>query len=150
MRILAKVLLLFIFMNANHLQAKIAAPQEVEPLIYNDMKFTASHSQRGYVKVWNNNTNEKLWDIQVYKENIDPLLESDVQWVFITKLEIKNNKLLVTDDNGEKYLVDIKKRTLESTTTIAPTTFTVWYIFVGIFVIVLSLFVYFIIKNYIT
>ena len=103
-----------IFLFINDVEAKRMAPSEVDPLIYAGLKFTAPHEHMGYIEVWDNNTGKKLWEKQVYKVNIDPSLEADVQWIFITKLEMENGKLAVTNEGGDKYLVDIKQKEVES------------------------------------
>lgn len=154
MKRLAKNVSVFIFifftlMANNNVQAKIAAPKDVEPLVYEDIKFTAPHEHYGFIEAWNNNTGEKLWELQVYKKNINPILEEDVQWVFITKLEMENNRLIVINSKSEKYLVDIEQKKVESSATTASYW---WYIFIGIIILAVStLFIYFIIKkkNYI-
>ena len=44
---------------------------------------------------------------------IDPDLEEDVQWVFITKLELSGDKLLVTNSKGNQYRVDLETGKVE-------------------------------------
>ncbi|MFO1490704.1 MAG: hypothetical protein U1F77_03385 [Kiritimatiellia bacterium] len=44
-----------------------------------------------------------LWEKQVYAVKLDPNLEADVQHVFITKLEVADGALLVTNERGEVY-----------------------------------------------
>ena len=35
-------------------------------------------------------------------------MEADIQWVFITNLSIKDEKLIVVNENGDKYEIDIE------------------------------------------
>ena len=42
-----------------------------------------------------------LWEKEVYTIEKDPALESDVQDVFITSLNIENKKLIVVNEKGE-------------------------------------------------
>jgi hypothetical protein len=44
---------------------------------------------------------------------IDPGLEEDVQWVFITALELDGGKLRVTNGKGEQYTLDLKTKKVE-------------------------------------
>ncbi|OGC07004.1 hypothetical protein A2526_06575 [candidate division WOR-1 bacterium RIFOXYD2_FULL_36_8] len=64
--VLILIFIFFTLMTKNNVQAKIAAPKEVEPLIYNGIKFTAPHNHHGFIEAWNNDTGEKLWDLKIY------------------------------------------------------------------------------------
>jgi hypothetical protein len=88
--------------------AKRAAPKPVEPIIHNGIKYVAS-SKMGYVESWDLRTNQRLWEKKVYDVTINPFLEEDVQWVFITSLSIQNGKLIVVNEAGGKYTIDLKK-----------------------------------------
>jgi len=89
-------------------EAKRLPPQEVEPVIYNGIKYTATHEKMGYVEAWDIKTGKKLWEKKVYDVKIDPYMEADVQWVFITNLSIKDGKLIVVNENGNRYEIDIE------------------------------------------
>jgi hypothetical protein len=52
-------------------------------------------------------------DVVIYTVKIDPSLEQDVQWVFITGLAVQDNTLLVTNENNEQYILDLKTRKVE-------------------------------------
>ena len=66
----------------------------------------------GILRAVNTNTHATLWTIKVYSITYDPALESDVQDIFITSLRKAwfGNKLLITDDHGQKYSVDLATR----------------------------------------
>jgi len=104
------VMFLFIFLGlqCNLVEAKRLPPQEVEPVIYNGVKYTATHEKMGYVEAWDIKTGKKLWEKKVYDVKIDPHMEADVQWVFITNLSIKDGKLIVVNEKGDRYEIDIE------------------------------------------
>jgi len=108
-KILAVVFLfIFLGLQCNMVEAKRLPPQEVEPVIYNGVKYTATHEKMGYVEAWDIKTGEKLWEKKDYDVKIDPHMEADVQWVFITNLSIKDGKLIVVNENGDRYEIDIE------------------------------------------
>ena len=108
-KILAVVFLfIFLGLQCNMVEAKRLPPQEVEPVIYNGVKYTATHEKMGYVEAWDIKTGKKLWEKKVYDVKIDPHMEADVQWVFITNLSIKDGKLIVVNENGDRYEIDIE------------------------------------------
>lgn len=89
-------------------QARQAA--KVEPVIYEGVRFTAPNDdgRRGYVQAWDTKTNKMLWEVTVYRNRINPLMEEDVQWVFIKKLSVVDGKLIVVDERDRAYSVDTK------------------------------------------
>jgi len=80
----------------------------VEPVIHEGIKYTAPNrdGRRGYVQALEVKTDRKLWEKTVFTNRIRPDLEEDVQWVFIQKLEIVGDKLVVTDERGRRYTTD--------------------------------------------
>ena len=104
------VVFIFVFLgcSVNMVEAKRSSPQEVEPVVYNGVKYAATHEKMGYVQAWDIKTGKKLWEKKVYDVKIDPHMEADIQWVFITNLSIKDGKLIVVNENGDKYEIDIE------------------------------------------
>jgi hypothetical protein len=49
-----------------------------------------------------------LWRTRVFSTWINPGVEEDVQWVFITRLEVADGNLLVTDERGGRHSVDLQ------------------------------------------
>jgi hypothetical protein len=48
-----------------------------------------------------------LWKVRIFHNNIWSWLEEDIQWVFITNLQVAGNSLLVTDEGSRRYWVDL-------------------------------------------
>jgi len=55
-------------------------------------------------------TGKELWRLTIFETKIEPFLEEDVQWVFITRLELKGNSLLVQDERSGCYQIDLATR----------------------------------------
>lgn len=119
------ILSLFIIMGCslNTVEAKRGPPKEVEPVIYNGIKYTAPHEKMGYVEAFNNTTGEKLREIKVYDVKIDPNMETDVQLIFIANLSIVNGKLIVINEAGVKDEIDIEG---DATPTLSSTPTPTW------------------------
>ena len=101
--------------------AKRAAPKEVEPVIDHGVKYLAPHVAPGYIKAngnptcpvgcieaWSVKSGKLLWRVQVYEIKYDEKLEKDVQDDFIDALQIKDGNLLVENEQGNKFVVNIK------------------------------------------
>jgi hypothetical protein len=94
--------------------AKRIAPASVEPVVYEGIRYVAPNDdgRRGYIEAWDVKTNKKLWELTVYTNRIDPKLEADVQWVFINKLTIRDEMLMVTSERGATYQVDLRTKAI--------------------------------------
>src|SRR4051794_33333690 len=92
--------------------AKRVAPKPVSPVIHNGVKYVAGN-ENGFearIEAWNQKTGEKLWDVVIYTIKPKPDLEEDVQWVFITRMEIRDNALLVINEKNRQFTIDLKSR----------------------------------------
>ena len=94
--------------------AKRAAPAKVEPVIHQDVRYTAPNDdgRRAYIEARDVRTNKKLWDLTIFTNRIEPTLEEDVQWVFIKALHVRDGALLVTSERDKIYRVDLKTKTV--------------------------------------
>jgi len=113
MKITSKLLLSFIlvfsfFMTTQSVSAKIVGTQEPTNVNYSGLDFSAPQNHMGYVEAWDKDNN-KVWEKELYKVEIDPNLETDVQWVFINKLEILDGMLIATNDKNENFTIDLNK-----------------------------------------
>jgi hypothetical protein len=108
------VMLCSFFGAAGMASAKRSAPPPVAPLLYQGVKFTAPpDTQAGKIEARDLATGKKVWEKTVYLQHINPTLEEDVQWVFITSLQVKAGKLLVVTETGKKYTLDIPTEILK-------------------------------------
>jgi hypothetical protein len=94
--------------------AKRAAPVKVEPVIYQGVRYVATNDdgRRAYIEAWDVQSNKKLWELTVFTNRIDPKLEEDVQWVFVNKMSVRDNTLVVTSERGETYQIDLKTKAI--------------------------------------
>jgi hypothetical protein len=108
------IIFLLVLFLAQLASAKRIAPVKVDPIVYEGVRYVAPNDdgRRGYIEAWNVGTNEKLWELTVFTNRIDPNLEEDVQWVFIKALNIKDGRLMVTSERGKTYLVDVNAKTV--------------------------------------
>ncbi|MFA5794784.1 MAG: WG repeat-containing protein [Candidatus Brocadiia bacterium] len=87
-------------------QAKRVGPKDVAPIIHNGVKYTAPHGKMGYVEAWDVSSGKKLWETKVYDVEMKPMLEKDVQMVYITSLSIEDGRLVVINENNAKYYLN--------------------------------------------
>ncbi len=90
--------------------AKRSAPREVVPVVADGVRYTAPSEAMGFVIAAAADSGKELWRVRIYEVRFDPALERDVQDVFITSLEMKGRALVVTNERGEKYALDLKTR----------------------------------------
>ena len=90
--------------------AKRAAPADVAPVIVKGVQYSAPHDAMGFVVATGISSGKEMWRAQIYKIRVNQELERDVQDVFITSLVAKEDTLIVTNERGEKYALDLKTR----------------------------------------
>jgi outer membrane protein assembly factor BamB len=90
--------------------AKRAAPRPVAPVVADGVRYSAPPEAMGFVVAAAADTGKELWRVRIYEIHVDPNLERDVQHVFITSLALKDGTLLITNERGEKYALDLKTR----------------------------------------
>lgn len=102
---------------------KRGAPHRVDSVQYGTIKFIApcpnsfhtrnieewesNRGKMGYVQAWDVKTNKKIWEKRIYEVTYDPNMESDVQDVYITSLNIEDDKLVVKNERFDRYEVSI-------------------------------------------
>jgi hypothetical protein len=107
-------MLLAVVLTPHLASANRIAPASVEPIVYEGIRYVAPNDdgRRRYIEAWDIKTNKKLWEMTVFTNRIDPKLEADVQWVFINKLAIRDEMLMVTSERGATYQVDLRTKTI--------------------------------------
>ena len=93
---------------------KRTAPAEVTPVIHKGVRYVAPNDdgRRGYVEARDAHTNDKIWELTVFTNPIDPNLEEDVQWVFIESLGNRDNTLIVASERNNTYEIDLKTKAI--------------------------------------
>jgi hypothetical protein len=87
--------------------AKRIAPKEVKPVVVKEVEYTAPTDAMGFVVATDMKTKKELWRARVYEVTYIEDLETDVQDVFITRLVVEGNTLVVTNEKGVQYVLDL-------------------------------------------
>jgi len=102
---------LAIVLLASPLFGKRAAPAPVAPVFHGGIRYSAPNDDGriGYVQA-SDSAGKQLFRIIVFRTDIKPNLEGDVQWVFITDLGLAGDSLWVKDEKSRCYSVDLNTK----------------------------------------
>jgi hypothetical protein len=97
--------------------AKRRPPPEVTPVVAGEIRYTVPHfgalhgkeQNGGYVQAWEVGSGKLLWDRMIYRVVYDAKLERDAQDVFIARISVEGGTLLVENDLGERFEMDLGK-----------------------------------------
>ena len=96
--------------------AKKASVKPVPPVESGGVRYSADRDGRNqYVVATDIANGKQLWKIRVFHNHIKPWIEEDVQWVFITALQLANNAVLVRDEKARCYAIDVKTHRVSRT-----------------------------------
>src|ERR1700678_4570550 len=91
--------------------AKRVDPKLFAPLTSAGIRYTAQGDGRDhYVVAADLSSGDELWRVKVFHSHIEPWVEEDGQWVFITDLKLAGNALRVRDEKSRRYSIDLTKR----------------------------------------
>jgi hypothetical protein len=92
--------------------AKRGPKPQVPPINVNGIEIRAPNNPdtEGVIQAWDPNLNKLLWSKRVYRTLKDPLLEQDVQWVFIKSMALTPDQrgLVIVDERDRTHLVPIR------------------------------------------
>jgi len=93
---------------------KRAAPEPVAPVSYEGIKYSAPNDDGrvAYVQA-SDSVGKHLFRIRVFQTEINPDLEEDVQWVFISGLKLVGNSLWVKDEKSRCYSINLASKAVE-------------------------------------
>ena len=86
--------------------AKRAAPKPVPPVVDHGVEYRAK--DMNFVEAVDLASHARLWRTKVYFVWYVPLAEQDCQDIFITTLAVQNGRLLVRNEAGRTYRVDLR------------------------------------------
>ncbi len=92
--------------------AKRTPAPVVEPVVHQGVRYVVPN-QKGtvaWVEAWDAATGKKLWQRKIFRKCLIPLLEPDVQWVFIKRMWREDNRLMLVDERKRTYSLDLKTR----------------------------------------
>lgn len=55
-------------------------------------------------------TDSVIWELKFYSINYNKGLEKDVQDIFVTKMEIQDQKLVIWNEKNDRFVVNVKTR----------------------------------------
>ena len=81
-------------------------------MVVDSVRYSASAEPElmGFVIATDVSSGKELWRQRIYRVFIKPFLEEDVQWVFITSLVQQNHTLLITNERGGHFTLDLTTR----------------------------------------
>ena len=91
----------------NPLLSKRLEPKKVNSVLHNGKEYSINHSKIGTILVRDKDSKkEKI--VTVYTIDYDPNLEKDVQDVFIKSIKIYNQSLLIQNERGVLYEMNLE------------------------------------------
>ncbi len=90
--------------------AKRAAPKPVPAVVSDSVEYSAPHEHMGFVVATDTRSGKELWRERIYTVAVNPALERDVQDVFITSLAVENGALIIGNERGDTYALDLARR----------------------------------------
>ncbi|MFH0854755.1 MAG: hypothetical protein V1891_04690 [bacterium] len=112
------ILLLTLFIFPSLLFAKRANIEYPDKIIIKNIEYKASYEmgnlfQKAYIEARNIETDKIIWKKEIYQITLNPIMEQDVQWVMIIKVEMEDNKLLISNENEQNFLLDLETLEIE-------------------------------------
>jgi hypothetical protein len=98
--------------------AKRKAPVKVAPLIMGKIKYMVPQEVREigqnlggmFMQAFDAKTGAILWELPLYVINYKKGLEKDVQDIFISRMEIQDQNLIIWNERKDKFLINLKTR----------------------------------------
>lgn len=99
------------------------APPSVADVVRDGVRFTQAVDGRqlgykqmcGVLVATDEASGAQLWTLPVYDNEIDPALESDVQWVYFRSMDFDpDGQLRIENERSKVFLVDINSRSVKS------------------------------------
>jgi hypothetical protein len=105
-------LIFFLLLATLLAEAKRGAPAEVLPVTVGNIEYSAphrngTHKQMGFIEARVPKSGELIWSRQIYVVKYDPDLEGDVQDVFIKRITVEGNNLIIINEKSSKYQLNL-------------------------------------------
>lgn len=114
MRIISLVLVMGTLFSFDVFSKRLG-PKKVKPLEFKGIRYEVIHfvdnekQNGGFIRVVDIKSQDKICIKKVYEVNYDKNLEQDVQDIFITKIKRVKDKLIIKNENGQKYKIKLKE-----------------------------------------
>jgi predicted GTPase len=103
--------------------AKRMPPKKLEAVEYGDIlvvaplsltKYKEITKKNGvYLEIWGKSKTDLKWWIQVYTIDYKKGLETDIQDIFLKHIEVKDGVVVVTNELGMIFSVDLQEKTVK-------------------------------------
>ena len=105
------VLLAAIVLPVAAFAKRIPAPV-IEPVVHEGVRYTVPNDRGtvGYVVALDVATGKQLWRKTIFRKCICPFLEHDVQWVFIKRMQLEGERLILVNERARTYSLDLGTR----------------------------------------
>ena len=92
--------------------AKRGPAPPVNTVVVGSIRYSAppDPDHMGYVIATDVTSGMELRRQRIYRVFINPFVETDIQWVFITSLVRQGNALMITNEQGRHFTLDLKTR----------------------------------------
>lgn len=88
---------------------------EISPIRYNGIELQAIPADgNGAIIAKDAKSGKILWEKKIYSYPINDDLEPDVQWVFVQNMHLEGNSLIITNEIGDRYSLDLKSLSVRS------------------------------------
>jgi hypothetical protein len=99
---------------ATTLAAKRMPPKPVTPVVSGGVRYIADGDGRDeYVIAENVSTGNQLWKVKVFHTRIKFWIEEDTQIVFITNLKLLGSSLMIRNEQGRCYAINLEKKNVK-------------------------------------
>lgn len=85
--------------------AKRAAPKEVQAILVENISYSTTMSE---IIATDTLSKKSLWKKEIYKIIYDENLERDVQDVYIDSISVKDNLMVIRNENNEFYTLNLE------------------------------------------
>lgn len=84
----------------------------IEPVVHEGVRYTVPNDRGtvGYAVAWDVATGKQLWKKTIFRNCICPIVEHDVQWVFIKQMRLDGDRLIFVSERDKSYALDLKTR----------------------------------------
>jgi hypothetical protein len=107
---------LVVWFTVSGVCAKRTPPPVVAPITHHGVVYSATgDGKAAFVAAVDEKTGQELWKAEVYRVQIDPTKEADVQTVFISGMRMSGERLLIQDEAGRCYRLDLETHQVQGT-----------------------------------
>jgi hypothetical protein len=95
------------------ISAKRVPPPKVVPITKDGITYAAAgDGGTGYVIASDANTGKELWRAKIYHVHINPFIEADIQWIYISGMKLSGDALLIRNEAARCYRLDLAKKSV--------------------------------------